>query len=202
MTNAPSYVHGASDVEFIGATIGEYFDGVVKRFPDRDAVVSRHQNVRLTYLELQQAAEEFARGLVALGVAHGDRVGIWSTNNAEWIIAQFATPKIGAILVNVNPAYRTSEVSYALQQSGVSVLLTQVRHKTSEYARMLAEVRNALPALRKIVLIGDDDPGVELDAMRWNDVRALAAGVTPGALAERQERTQPDEAINIQYTSG
>ncbi|HEY1727429.1 MAG TPA: AMP-binding protein [Candidatus Baltobacteraceae bacterium] len=202
MSSELSYVHGASDVAFIGTTIGAYFDGIVKRFPDRDAIVSRHQDVRLTYLELKRAVEEFARGLIALDVAHGDRVGIWSTNNAEWIIAQFATAKIGAILVNVNPAYRTSEVSYALQQSGVSVLLAQVRHKTSEYARMLAEVRNALPDLRKIVLIGEDDPGVELDAIRWNDVRTLAAGVSLETLTGRQNRTQPDDAINIQYTSG
>ena len=202
MSTSLSYVHGASDVEFIGATIGDYFDAVAKRFPDRDAIVSRHQDVRLSYLQLQRAVEEFARGLVALDVAHGDRVGIWSTNNAEWIIAQFATAKIGAILVNINPAYRTSEVSYALQQSGVSVLLTQVRHKTSEYARMLAEVRNALPLLRGIVLIGDDEPAVELEAIRWNDVRALAIDVPVEKLAERQARTQPDDAINIQYTSG
>ncbi len=200
--SASSYVHGASDVEFIGETIGAYFDGIVKRFPDRDAVVSLHQNVRLTYLELQRAVEEFSCGLIALDVAHGDRVGIWSTNNAEWIIAQFATAKIGAILVNVNPAYRTSEVSYALQQSGVSVLLTQVRHKTSEYARMIAEVRTALPGLRKIVSIGDEVVDVELDAIRWNEVRTLAIGVSPETLAERQKRTQPDDPINIQYTSG
>jgi len=202
MSNTLSYVHGASDVEFIPSTIGAHLDGIVERFPDRDAVVSRHQSVRLTYHALHAAVEEFARGLIALGVGHGDRVGIWSTNNAEWIIAQFATAKIGAILVNVNPAYRTSEVSYALQQSGVSVLLTEVRHKTSEYARMLAEVRTALPALRKIVLIGEETLDVELDAIRWNDVRALAIGISSDALAERQGATQPDDAINIQYTSG
>jgi len=197
-----SYVHGASDVPFIGETIGDHFDAIARRFPDRDAVVSRQQGVRLTYVELHRAVEEFARGLLALGVAHGDRVGIWSTNNAEWVIAQFATAKIGAILVNVNPAYRTSEVSYALQQSGVSVLLSQVRHKTSEYARMLAEVRNALPALRQIVFIGEDALDVALDALRWSDVVARAAEIGPDTLAERQRLTQPDDAINIQYTSG
>src|SRR5579872_6337103 len=146
-----SYVHGASDIPFIGETIGAHFDAIARRFPDRDAVVSTHQGIRLTYSALRRAVEEFARGLLALGVQHGDRVGIWSTNNAEWVIAQFATAKIGAILVNVNPAYRTAEVSYALQQSGVSVLLAQVRHKTSEYARMLSEVKGGLPQLRQIV---------------------------------------------------
>ena len=197
-----SYVHGASPVPLIGETIGAHFDGIARRFPDRDALVSRHQGIRLTYDELRVATDEFARGLLALGVKHGDRVGIWSTNNAEWIIAQFATPKIGAILVNVNPAYRTSEVSYALRQSGVSVLLTQIRHKTSEYARMLAEVRNALPELRQIVLIGDDAVDVELEAIRWADVLARAREVGPDMLASRLALTQFDEAINIQYTSG
>ncbi|MBV8602567.1 MAG: AMP-binding protein [Candidatus Eremiobacteraeota bacterium] len=197
-----SYVHGAGDVPFIAETIGAHFDAIARRFPDRDAVVSRHQGVKLSYAELRHATDEFARGLLALGVKHGDRVGIWSTNNVEWVIAQFATPKIGAILVNVNPAYRTSEVSYALQQSGVSVLLTQVRHKTSEYARMLAEVREALPELRTIVFIGDDAPDVDLGALRWNDVRARASEVGPDTLAERLALTQFDEPINIQYTSG
>ena len=202
MSSAMSYVHGASDVPFIADTIGAHFDGIARRFPDRDAVVSCHQDNRLSYQQLRHASEEFARGLLALGVEHGDRVGIWSTNNVEWVIAQFGTAKIGAILVNINPAYRTSEVSYALQQSGVSVLLSQVRHKTSEYARMLAEVRPALPALRQIVFIGGDSIDVELESMRWSDVLGRAGEVGPDTLAARQARTQPDEAINIQYTSG
>jgi fatty-acyl-CoA synthase len=202
MNERTSYVHGASDIPFIGNTIGAHLDAVARRFPDRDAVVSCPQGIRLSYAELRRVAEEFARGLIALGVEHGDRVGIWSTNNAEWVVAQFATAKIGAILVNVNPAYRTAEVSYALQQSGVSVLLTQVRHKTSDYAGMLGEVRGALGALRQIVFIGDEPAGIELEALRWSDVVARAAEVGPDTLAGRQARTQPDEAINIQYTSG
>ena len=202
MSERMSYVHGASDVPFIGDTIGAHLDAIARRFPDRDAVVSCHQGIRMSYAELRRAAEGFARGLIALGVEHGDRVGIWSTNNAEWVVAQFATAKIGAILVNVNPAYRTAEVSYALEQSGVSVLLTQVRHKTSEYAAMLAEVRGGLRDLRQIVLIGDEQLAVDLSAMRWNDVVARADSVGPDTLAERQKRTQPDDAINIQYTSG
>jgi hypothetical protein len=152
-----SYTHGASPVPLIGETLGAHFDRMARAYAGNDAVVSCQQGVRLTYEQLRAATDDVARGLLALGVAHGDRVGIWSTNNVEWVIAQFATPKIGAILVNVNPAYRTAEVSYALAQSGVSVLLTQVRHKTSEYAEMLREVRPALPDLRTIVLIGDDE---------------------------------------------
>ena len=197
-----SYVHGASPVPLIGATIGSYFDSVAERYPSTDAVVSLHQNVRLTYAELKEATDLFARGLIALGVRHGDRVGIWSTNSVEWIVAQFATPKIGAILVNVNPAYRTSELHYALAQSGVSVLLTQIAYKTSAYLEMIATVRADLPGLRTIVAIGDQSIDAAPDALRWNDVNALAANVSAQALAERLGATEFDEPINIQYTSG
>jgi len=197
-----SYVHGASPVPLIGATIGSYFDSVAERYPSTDAVVSLHQNVRLTYAELKEATDLFARGLIALGVRHGDRVGIWSTNSVEWIVAQFATPKIGAILVNVNPAYRTSELHYALAQSGVSVLLTQIAYKTSAYLEMIATVRADLPGLRTIVAIGDQSIDATPDALRWNDVNALAANVSAQVLAERLGATEFDEPINIQYTSG
>ena len=199
---AASYVHGASDVPLIGKTIGAHFDAVARRFPDRDAIVSCHQNLRLTYSELRRLSDVFARGLLALGVQHGDRVGIWSTNNAEWVIAQFSTAKIGAILVNVNPAYRTSELGYVLDQSGVSVLLTQVRHKTSEYARMVAEVKGSLPGLRLIVYIGDEEADAGLEAMHWDEVVAGAAAVGPDTLAQAAAKIEFDEAINIQYTSG
>jgi len=167
--------------------------------------VSVHQNERITYRELAARTDDFARGLIGMGVRSGDRVGIWSTNNVEWVIAQFATPKIGAILVNINPAYRTTEVAYALRQSGVSVLLTQIRHKTSQYARMIADLRaqGQLPDLEHVVLIGDDELDTPLQAMRWADVSSLAAGhVTKETLAERLAATQFDEAVNIQYTSG
>jgi fatty-acyl-CoA synthase len=187
----------------LGETLGAAFDRIAATYPQREAVVSCHQGKRMTYAELREATDAFARGLIGLGVKHGDRVGIWSTNNIEWVIAQFATPKIGAILVNLNPAYRTSEASYALRQSGVSVLLTQIRHKTSEYAAMIAEMRPALPELRHVVLIGDEAVEAPLEALRWADVTALAArNVTPEMLAERFAATQFDEAINIQYTSG
>lgn len=198
-----SYAHGASPIPLIGETIGAHFDRLAERHAAADAVVSVHQGVRLTYAQLRAATDEFARGLMALGVQHGDRVGIWSTNNVEWIVAQFATPKIGAILVNVNPAYRTSEVAYALRQSGVSVLLTQVRHKTSDYVAMLREVRANLPGLRHVVLIGDDEIDAPFaESMRWGDVARAARNVGADDLRARLEVTQFDEAINIQYTSG
>ncbi|HMD03424.1 MAG TPA: AMP-binding protein [Candidatus Baltobacteraceae bacterium] len=199
----PSYAFGASGVPLMGETLGANLDRIAATFPEKEAVVSCHQGRRMTYGQLRAATDEFARGLVALGVRHGDRVGIWSTNTIEWVIAQFATPKIGAILVNVNPAYRSSEASYALRQSGVSVLLTQVRHKTSEYVEILREIGDGLPALRTIVLIGDDELQAPLPgAMRWDDVRAAAENVSDERLRERSAAVQFDEAINVQYTSG
>jgi fatty-acyl-CoA synthase len=200
---ALSYASGPSSLPLLGETLGANFDRIAAAYPDNEAVVACHQGRRLTYRELREATDEFARGLMALGVRHGDRVGIWSTNTLEWVIAQFATPKIGAILVNINPAYRSSEVAYALEQSGVSVLLTQVRYKTSEYVEILREVRPGLPGLRTLVLIGDDEVRAPLpDTLRWDDVRTAAANVSAEALAERLARAQFDEPINVQYTSG
>ena len=198
-----SYSSGTSAVPLLGETIGANFDRIAAAYPDTEAVVSVHQNRRLTYRAMRDETDEFARGLMALGVGHGDRVGIWSTNNLEWVIAQFATPKIGAILVNINPAYRSSEASYVLRQSGVSVLLVQIAHKTSNYAEIMREIQDALPDLRTIVLIGDDEISAPLrNAMRWDDVRAVAGNVSSERLAERSAATQFDDAINIQYTSG
>ncbi|MBC5809308.1 MAG: AMP-binding protein [Candidatus Eremiobacteraeota bacterium] len=198
-----SYVCGSSSQPLIGETLGAYFDRVAERFPDHEAVVSVHQGVRLTYRELRERTERLARALAVAGVGHGDRVGIWSTNTVEWVIAQFATPKIGAILVNINPAYRSSEAAYALRQSGVAVLLAQVRHKTSDYAAILSEIRTGLPDLRTIVFIGDDELTAPLEgAMRWDDLLAYADRCSPDDLRARLDATQFDEAINIQYTSG
>src|SRR6185369_11979611 len=118
-----SYVHGVSQTPLIGSTIGDFFDRISERFADRPAVISRHQNVRLTYKELQEACNQLARGLMRCGLLKGDRIGIWSTNNIEWILTQIATAKIGAILVNINPAYRITELEYALQQSGCCSLI-------------------------------------------------------------------------------
>jgi len=198
-----SYSSGTSSIPLLGETLGANFDRIAATYPETEAVVSVHQGRRYTYRELREATDEFARGLIALGVEHGDRVGIWSTNNVEWVIAQFATPKIGAILVNINPAYRSSEASYVLQQSGVSVLLVQISYKTSNYVEIMREIADALPGLRAIVLIGDDELGAPLpNAMRWDDVRIAAKNVSPERLAERLAATQFDDAINIQYTSG
>ena len=135
-----SYVHGASDVPLIGQTIGEYLDATVARLPEAEALVVRHQKVRWTYRELQQRVDAFAAGLLALGLEPGDRVGIWSPNNAEWVVTQFATAKAGLILVNINPAYRLAELEYALNKVGCKALITATAFKTSDY------VAHAAPA--------------------------------------------------------
>lgn len=200
---SPSYACGPSVLPLFGETLGSMVDRISARYPEREAVVSAHQGLRLTYAQLRRATDDVARGLIALGVGHGDRVGIWATNSLEWVVAQFATPKVGAILVNINPAYRTSEAAYVLRQSGVSTIIAQVRYKTSDYAEMLREIRPEVPGLRTIVLLGEEELAAPLEgALRWDDVRKAGRDVAPEQLARRLAATQFDEAINIQYTSG
>jgi fatty-acyl-CoA synthase len=196
----PSYAHGASPVPLLGETIGDNLDRIARRFPDKDAVVSVHQNRRLTYAEFGAETDRLAKAFVAAGVVHGERVGIWSPNSLEWVLVQYATAKIGAILVNVNPAYRLSELEYALRQSGVSTLVVLDRYKTSEYLAMVREVRASLPALREVVIVGESEP--EDGETGWSDYVACAGECDDLTLAERKARCQFDDAINIQYTSG
>jgi fatty-acyl-CoA synthase len=207
-----SYVSGTSDTPLIGMTIGAMFDVIAERYPDNEALVARHQGLRYTYAALRREVDRCARGLLALGVAQGDRVGIWSPNRAEWAIVQFATAKIGAILVNINPSYRLHEVEYALTQSGVSVLITHPAFKSANYTAMLHELAPELehaapgalqaarlPALRTAVRLGDERaPGM----LTWADLLAGADQVSAATLAERQAGLQFDDPINIQYTSG
>jgi fatty-acyl-CoA synthase len=198
-TDSPSYVHGASQVPLLGETIGRNLDRTVARVPDRDALVSVHQGIRLTYGQFLVAVEEVARGLLALGVQPGERVGIWSPNNAEWVTLQYATAKVGAILVNVNPAYRTSELAYALGQSGVSTLVLAPRFRQADYLDMLDQVAAELPALGRRVVLGPDTPA---GAMGWDDLREAGDAVPVDRLREREALLQFDDPINIQYTSG
>src|SRR5512132_459445 len=156
VASEPSYVHGASPVALLGETIGQNLDRTAARVPGNDALVSVHQGVRMTYAEFHAAVEEVARGLLALGIEPGERVGIWSPNNAEWVTLQYATAKVGAILVNVNPAYRTSELAYALGQSGVSTLVLAPRFRTADYVAMVAAVAGETPALARLVVLGGD----------------------------------------------
>ena len=211
--NPNSYVSGISDTPLKGQTIGDSFDETVARFPDRDALLSLHQGLRYTWQELQQTVNQAARALLALGVKKGDRVGIWSPNCAEWAITQFATAKIGAILVNINPSYRTHELEYALNQSGTSTLILQGKFKTSDYVATLAElvpeVHNGtpdslqsakLPELKRMVCLDAERalPGM----LNWQSMLAYADGTSEKQLSEIQATLQFDEPINIQYTSG
>ncbi len=153
---AASYVHGASSVPLLGETIGENLRRSMQRVPSAEALVVRHQGYRATYAELWDQTTQAARGLLARGVNMGDRVGIWSPNRAEWVVLQYATARIGAILVNINPAYRTSELAYALQQSGTSLLVLARGFRTADYVSMLSDVRDQCPALRASLVIDDD----------------------------------------------
>ncbi|HZO92736.1 MAG TPA: AMP-binding protein [Candidatus Baltobacteraceae bacterium] len=199
MTHA-SYTHGASSVPLVGETIGDNLDRIAARYPGNDAVVAVHQGLRLSYAELARETDRLARAFVASGVGHGERVGIWAPNCLEWVLVQYATAKIGAILVNVNPAYRLSELEYALRQSGVSTLIALDRYKSSEYLAMVRDVRPALSALREVVVIGDSIPLSAETA--WHAYLARAGACDEATYAERRARCQFDEAINIQYTSG
>ncbi len=202
-----SYSHGASDVPLLGETIGVNFDRTVVRFPNRPALISCQQGIRWTYRELAEKVDAFAAGLLALGLRPGERVGIWSPNNAEWIVTQFATAKAGIILVNINPAYRLSELEYALNKVGCRALVTATRFKTSDYMGMvntlapeLARSRPGhldcakLPHLRAVIQIGGADSGaIPFDAVYNNDTSKLA---------EIGAKLQFDDPINIQFTSG
>lgn len=207
-----SYVHGACDVPLIGETIGDLFDRVTEKIPDNEALVSCHQRLRYTYRQLQAACDLLARGLMACGIQKGERVGIWSLNYAEWVITQFATAKIGAILVNVNPAYRVHELEYALRQSGCRALIVAPPYKTTDFAALLREVcpeledsapgrlsAARLPQLRTVIALGAQSVG---GANTWQQVMAMAHEVSPDLLATRQRSLNFDDAINIQYTSG
>jgi fatty-acyl-CoA synthase len=188
-----SHTAGETDAPLIEQTIGDNFDATVARFPDREALVDVAQDARWTWSELQRDVDRAARGFLAAGIEKGDRVGIWAPNCAEWTVVQFATAKIGAILVNINPAYRTHELRYVLDQAGIRMIVAAPSFKTSDYAAMIEEVRGELPGLEKVVLIGTDS---------WRELLAGAERVTPDALAEIQAGLDNGDPINIQYTSG
>jgi fatty-acyl-CoA synthase len=185
-----AYAHGPCDVPLRGDTIGRMWDDVVSAHPDRPALVSRQQGIRWTYAELHDEVERCARALIGAGVRTGDRVGIWSPNNAEWVVVQFATAKVGAVLVNINPSYRAHELEYALRQSGCSLLILAPGFKDADYRELLAGVD--APELRRSVLLGDE----------WNELLAGGDGVAVDELHGREAELDFDDAINIQYTSG
>ena len=187
-----AYLHGPSVTPLLGETIGANLRRTVERFGERDAIVVRSQGYRATYRQLWESTTALARSLIASGVRQGDRVGIWSPNRFEWVITQFATARIGAILVNINPAYKTAELQYALGQSGVSLLIHAKAFRTGNYVAMVDEVRDHCPGLRESIVI---DTG-------WNALIDRAADASERELADRESRLQFDDPINIQYTSG
>ncbi|HET7568684.1 MAG TPA: AMP-binding protein [Gaiellaceae bacterium] len=185
-----SYQQGLGDVPLRGETIGEMWDATVAAHGDRDALVSRHQGIRWTYAEMQEQVERCARGLLARGVRAGDRVGIWAPNCAEWVVLQFATAKVGAILVNVNPSYRLHELEYGLRQSGCSLLVLAPGFRDADYRELVAAADT--PELRQTVVLGDD----------WERLLADGDAVPVEELRAREAEQAFDLPINIQYTSG
>jgi len=187
----PSYASGISEQPLLGDTIGDNLDRTVARVGDRDALVDRASGRRWTYSELVADVDAVALGLQALGVAKGDRVGIWAPNCAEWVLTQYATAKLGAILVNINPAYRVHELEFVLNQAEVGTIVATPTFKTSDYEAMINEVRPNCPALSTVLLIGRPE---------WTEL------VEVGKQADRSRlneiRLSPDDPINIQYTSG
>ena len=208
----PSYVHGANAVPLLGDTIGVHFDKAVAAWPDRPALVVRHQGVRWTYRDLQQHVDACAAGLLALGLEPGDRVGIWSPNNAEWVVTQFATAKIGVILVNINPAYRLAELAYALNKVGCKGLIVAAAYRTRDYVGMLRQLAPELdacrpgnlhaarlPALRTVLCLEET---AQAGMLRFADLPALGGAAQQQRLADLAEALQFDDPINIQFTSG
>jgi fatty-acyl-CoA synthase len=212
MSNRLSYVHGASDKPLIGQTIGRYFDEACSRHGSREALVVRHQNVRLTYAELRQKVDALACGLIRLGLQPGERIGIWSQNNVEWALTQFATAKAGLVLVNINPAYRRSELEYALNKVGCRALILSPSFKSSDYLAMLADLApelshceagllraHKLPSLEIVIRMGHDHSAGMLN---FDDLFVSPSRDELGELEELGERLQFDDPINIQFTSG
>jgi fatty-acyl-CoA synthase len=187
-----SYAHGASDVPLLGETITQNLRRTVRRVPDREALVVPYQRYRATYREFWEQVNAVARALLGRGVAKGDRVAIWAPNRYEWVVIQYATAGIGAILVNINPAYRSHELEYALQQSGASLLIHSRGFRTTDYVAMVRDARARCPELRDSLTLEDD----------WDHLIATARDVSSDAFAQREASLQFDDPINIQYTSG
>ncbi|MDH4363261.1 MAG: AMP-binding protein [Acidimicrobiia bacterium] len=190
---ALSHDTGAVSTPLIDQTISHNLAATIAAHAEREALVVRHQGIRWTYRELGERVDELARALVARGFAKGDRIGIWAPNCAEWVLVQFATARIGVILVNINPAYRSHEVQYALRQSGCKGLFAATTFKTSDYVAMVGEVRAELPDLEQVVFLGTDD---------WTALLAEAPSVPAARLDEIDATLTPADPINIQYTSG
>ncbi|MFB6988837.1 AMP-binding protein [Streptomyces sp. NPDC056230] len=188
-----SYAHGTGTTALLDDTIGRNLDRAVEAFGEREALVDVVSGRRWTYSEFGAAVDELARALMASGVAKGDRVGIWAINCPEWVLMQYATARVGAVMVNVNPAYRAHELEYVLKQAGISILVASLSHRSSDYRALVGQVRADCPALRAVHYIGDPS---------WDELLATAGSVTVEQLAAREAELSCDDPINIQYTSG
>ena len=207
-----SYASGISTFPLRGMTLGEMLENIAAKYPDREAVVSVHQNIRWTYREFLKQVRDVARGLMGLGVEKGDRVGIWAMNHAEWLVIQYATAKIGAIMVNINPSYRTYELEYVLKQAEIQTIIIQGRFKTSDYVGMFYEAcpeayeakpgrisSEKFPFLKNAVFMGN----IPYQGMfTWEELLKKAEEITNDELIARCDALSFDDAINIQYTSG
>ena len=207
-----SYVHGVSKKPLLGETLGTNFDAAVEKWGDQDALIVRHQNIRWTYLELQNKVNAFAAGLVSLGLQPGDRVGIWSPNNSEWVVTQYATAKAGIILVNINPAYRIAELEYAINKVGCKALILAESFKSSNYIAMVeelapeisksksGEINSArLPTLKTVIQIGGETNDGYFD---FEQIPTLASTKDHQQIESLSDQLQFDDPINIQFTSG
>ena len=212
MPSTMSYASGTSQQPLLGLTIGAQFDEIVAAYPERPAIVSVHQAIRLTYAELAQAVDTLARALMAVGLSKGDRIGIWSPNNVEWLMTQYASAKVGAILVTINPAYRVHELDYVLKQSGCKALVLQNQFKTSDYEAMtlslcpeldhsaVGKLRSkAFPDLTTVISLSSSPCAGIFD---WAELLSTASSVSAAQLLARQAELDMDDPINIQYTSG
>src|SRR3981081_1937574 len=186
-----SYAHGASDQPLLGETIGQNLERTVARYPDAEALVCPKQGLRYTYAEFDEAVNRLAGSMLAAGLRKGDRVGVWGPNRAEWTITQYATAKLGVILVNINPAYRASELEYALGQSGCRWVFAVPELRGSDFTAMVSDVRDNLPDLERAVFFGSDE---------WHSL--TASDVDHDALRRIASELDFDDPINIQYTSG
>jgi fatty-acyl-CoA synthase len=212
MSVTVSYASGTSDKPLLGMTIGEAFDQTVALHGDREAIISIHQNMRLTYRELSEQVNMAAKALMALGLQKGDRIGIWSPNNLQWLITQYASAKIGSVLVTINPAYRSHELAYVLKQSGCRALVIQNQFKTSDYEGMVEELCPQLSGcqpghlahsefenLNSVISMTSSNVTGIYD---WQAMLARAPSTSDDEFKMRQQQLDMDEAINIQYTSG
>jgi len=187
-----SYAHGASGKPLLGETIGQNLRRTVDKFGNSEALVVPYQNYRATYSEFWNQTTQVAKSLIAHGVKKGDRVGIWSPNRYEWVVIQYATSRMGAILVNINPAYRPVELKYAIKQSGVSLLLMSKGFRQTNYSEILSQVRSDCVHLQKVFIIDHD----------WHSFLEAAEEISDKQLADIEDNLQFDDAVNIQYTSG